>query len=264
MGLGSWCLIYINNNLIIILMLEKIKRLFKSIFVFNNWYLYGIEKLLKNKYTILYTRNGLKIKTRRASTDKGIILEILFDKVYNPKGFEINENDVVIDIGGHIGVFSLYASKFTKNKIFCFEPIKENFTLLNENIRINRKNNIKAYNLAICNQKKIKIFISKENTGGHSIFNKSQYYEVADCISLEKIFEREKIEKCNFLKIDCEGCEYDIIYNLDKKNFEKIDKIVMEFHCIQKNKIYDIIKILEKNNFDIFVKNFMLYAKKCN
>ena len=43
----------------------------------------------------------------------------------------IDENDVVVDVGAHIGLFALYASQFCNNgKIYSFEPVKENYDLL--------------------------------------------------------------------------------------------------------------------------------------
>ncbi|MCX8178487.1 MAG: FkbM family methyltransferase [Candidatus Aenigmarchaeota archaeon] len=241
--------------------MERIKRIIKSIFVFKNWPLYFTEKFSKNSYSIFDTRKGVKIKTRRETADKGIILEIFFDKTYNPNDFEIKDGDTVIDIGGHIGVFSLYASTFTRNKIICFEPIKENFNLLNENIRINNKKNIKAYNLAVCNQKKLKIFLNENNTGGHSYFDKTEKYEIVNCITLEEIFKNENIERCNFLKIDCEGCEHNIILNTPYYIFDKIDKICIEYHDF-KNYKKEIINFLRRMSFNIKTKGILIYANK--
>ena len=43
------------------------------------------------------------------------------------------------------------------------------------------------------------------------------------------IFE-EQIEQIDFMKIDCEGSEYSIIYNLPKELFKKISNICVETH----------------------------------
>ena len=39
-----------------------------------------------------------------------------------------------------------------------------------------------------------------------------------------------KIEQCDFLKIDCEGAEYDIIDSLPIEYFTKINKMMIEYH----------------------------------
>ncbi|MEM4397117.1 MAG: FkbM family methyltransferase [Candidatus Woesearchaeota archaeon] len=246
-------------------MIEKIRRFIKSIFVFKNWIMYSLDIIKKNNYLILKTRKGINYKVRKNTADKGIILEIFFDKVYTPDGFEIEENDLVIDIGAHIGVFSLFASTYTKNKIFSFEPLPENFDLLKENVEFNKKNNIRIFNLGVCGKKgKRYIFYDDSNTGGHSLFKKSSKKFLIKCITLDEIFDNFKIERCDFLKIDCEGCEYEIIFYSKKNTLKKISKISMEIHQVRKNKIIKLEKVLKSVGFEVIEKNKMLYAKRFN
>jgi len=245
-------------------MKKKVENLIKSMIVLKNWPMYFLDRFAKSNVK-LETRKGIKFKLRKRSADKGIILEVFFEKTYAPKGFEIKEGDVVIDIGAHIGVFSLFASLYTKNKIFSFEPLPENFKLLNENIKLNKKNNIKTFNLAVCGDEKSRyIFYDESNTGGHSLFKKGSRKIKIKCIKLENIFKKLKIERCNFLKIDCEGCEYEILTKADKEVFKKIDKIVMETHGIFPNETEKLTEILRSNGFSIKRKGVMLYAKKFN
>jgi hypothetical protein len=48
--------------------------------------------------------------------------------------------------------------------------------------------------------------------------------------TLERIFNKNRIEKCDLLKMDCEGSEFKIIYNAPKELFKKIDQIYLEYH----------------------------------
>ena len=58
---------------------------------------------------------------------------------YDIEDFEINVNDTVIDIGAHIGLFSLLVSQLCKTgKILSFEPVRENFDLLVSNLKLTR------------------------------------------------------------------------------------------------------------------------------
>ena len=80
-------------------------------------------------------RSGIKIMLRVNSTDLMAFTHVWLLKEYERPGFEIKNNDIIIDIGGHIGLFALYSSQFCKSgKIYCFEPIKENFDMLKSNI----------------------------------------------------------------------------------------------------------------------------------
>ena len=65
----------------------------------------------------------------------------------------IEKNDVVFDIGGNYGWYSIHiAKKFPMNEVFTFEPVPNTYSILNENIAINKVNNIKAVNVGLSNE----------------------------------------------------------------------------------------------------------------
>jgi len=49
-------------------------------------------------------------------------------------------------------------------------------------------------------------------------------------VTLRDIFEEHRIRRCDFLKIDCEGAEYDILYSSSPDVLERVDQIAMEVH----------------------------------
>ena len=49
-------------------------------------------------------------------------------------------------------------------------------------------------------------------------------------VTLEDIFETYGLERCDFLKMDCEGAEFDIFYNCSEETLSRIDQIAMEVH----------------------------------
>lgn len=222
-------------------------------------------KIIHNKFLIFCFRNGLTIKVRnienkRDSSGIGMVWEVFIRRNYNPKGFEINEKDTVIDIGANIGIFSLYASKKAKfGKIYSYEPFDVHYKRFKDNIKINNANNILGFNLAICGENcKRDLFISEQSSGMHSlIINKDSKTKVSiDCITLKDVFEQNNIKRCDFLKIDCEGSEYEILYTSPKSVLSKIKKISLEFDTIDKEKKNgpELKKFLEKNGFDVAIR----------
>ena len=189
---------------------------------------------------------------------------------YNKLNFEINPNDIVIDVGAHIGLFTLYASQFcSKGTIYSFEPVKENYKLLLENVKLNNLEQVNIFNLAVSNSNEtVKLYINDDESG-HSMFSQSSQSIMIDSISLQRIFDDNQIEHCNFLKLDCEGAEYEIIKNLPLTYLEKIDKMIIEYHMTDSHPelLSELKEILTNHNFKINTKSSFLgmgflYAKK--
>tara|TARA_Y100000996_G_scaffold384362_1_gene341013 strand:- start:735 stop:1508 length:774 start_codon:yes stop_codon:yes gene_type:complete len=251
---------------------ENLRIFLNSRKIFKNWYIYPkvYYKLINDKFPIFETKSGLKIKIRKNSTDLMALTHVWLIEEYKSKNFEINDTDVIIDIGGHIGLFSLYASQFCKNGlIYSFEPVPENYDLLIDNIKSNTLNQIKPFNLAVSNSNSnIKLYLN-DDEAGHSMFSKSSKSITVDSISLQQIFDNNNIENCNFLKLDCEGTEYEILENLPTSYFNKIKKIVIEYHMADTHPelLENLKKILINQNYSLKTKKLFsdigfLYASK--
>src|SRR5262249_30359506 len=98
----------------------------------------------------LQTQDGLKILIRQNIWDARIVREIFFDKPY-VRHIKLGANPVIVDIGGYIGDFSLYAAKYLNaRQVIVFEPTDENFKMLRRNIEINGyEDRISAVNMAV-------------------------------------------------------------------------------------------------------------------
>ena len=251
---------------------ENLRIFLNSRKIFKNWYIYPkvYYKLINDKFPIFETKSGLKIKIRKNSTDLMALTHVWLIEEYKSKNFEINDTDVIIDIGGHIGLFSLYASQFCKNGlIYSFEPVPENYNLLIDNIQSNDLNQIKPFNLAVSNSNSnVKLYLN-DDEAGHSMFSKSSKTITVDSISLQQIFDDNNIENCNFLKLDCEGTEYEILQNLPLSYFNKIEKIVIEYHMADSHPelLENLKKLLISQNYSLKTKKLFsdigfLYALK--
>jgi len=239
-------------------LLNKLAILNEARKTFRNWYLFPLVyfKIIKKQYVFLETRNGIIIKIRTNSTDLMTLTNVWLIKEYFQHGLKINNEDIIIDIGAHIGLFSLYVSQYCKKgKIFCFEPIKNNFELLEENIMLNKIKNVFPYNVAVSSSTSTATIFLSRDEAAHSMYLKNSNPVVVKSTSLEKIFYDNKIEKCDLLKLDCEGAEYDILEILSENLFHKINKIILEYHFAdsKNNLISNLIKKLEKLSFNISI-----------
>lgn len=237
-------------------MTSKIVTFFKLVKNVRNFltYLKDYFGFSKKGLILLRLRDGSKYLIRAGSTDRFIINEIRLHKEYNPRGFEIKEKDRVVDIGAHIGIFSVMAARSArKGRVYSFEPGKENFSILEKNMKINKLGNLILENKAVNGTgRDLKFFISQtRNKGQNSKYrlDESQKEVKVKAVSFKNLIN--KIGEIDFLKLDCEGGEYEILESLSKKEFEKIKKISMEYHNYEDKKGEDIAEILKKNGFKI-------------
>ena len=236
--------------------LFKLKILIKAMQNLNNWHVFPLVYfgLIKKEYVLFNTKSGSKIKIRTNSTDLDTFSLIWLVKEYNKHGFKIKKDDVIIDIGSHIGIFSIYASQFCKNgKILCYEPSIENYELLQYNISQNHIENIFPNNYAVSNSNDhVTLYINPDNTA-HSIYDSTSKSIQIKSSTLQNIFDSNKLDFCDYLKLDCEGAEYEIIDSLPKEYFKKIKQIYIEYHFSDsKHKMLeDMIKKLEESSFTV-------------
>ncbi|MCW4051229.1 MAG: FkbM family methyltransferase [Candidatus Bathyarchaeota archaeon] len=171
----------------------------------------------------------------KADWDKGIV-ESIFQHRYDPPGFDI-PNGLVLDIGAHIGSFSVYASQ-KASKVYAYEPEPSNFNLLVNNLRINGIKNVEPFQVAVYDKKGVLPFFicGTRNTGGHS-FSKAllERDKVPSTITINVktlLFSDivRSLGEVGFVKMDCEAAEYPILFSTPDDVLKKIEKIVIEYH----------------------------------
>lgn len=199
--------------------------------------------------TLFEAYNGVKtlFHYRHNTTDQNTILSIVKHDEYKTKDIPLEDGDVVIDIGSHIGAFPVLLSALKlKLGVYCYEPIPENYRLLFKNLEDNDLQDFGyCWEKAVVGKSngKVKLYYGDDSFNGlaHKFigspaFNpppdfKRDFIE-AETITLEQIFKENKIAGCKLLKIDCEGFEFEIFENTPKEILEKIDYIVGERHSV--------------------------------
>lgn len=237
-----------------------------------------IKSILIN-YNKIYetTIDGIDFKFFDSIISKTVDLvsaEINAANEYDFKNFNFKKGDVVIDIGGNIGMVSIYlAKKFPFLKIYAFEPVKQNYENFKNNIKLNEipPNTIILENKAItCDSRNVNMSINALNTGGSSISDVISIGSVTQDINcniksttLEKVIKKHKIKELKLLKIDCEGSEYEILYNTNEEILKRIKFLRGEFH---ENK--DLTEEYDVDNLYAYVSQYIndvkvVKAKNC-
>lgn len=177
----------------------------------------------------LHLKNGTRLFIRDFMS-LYIYHEIFLDQVYDA---ELESRaPLVIDIGANTGFFALYAKqRWPDAKLMCFEPMPDNCDQLEKNIGANQLDGVDLYQRGVagtCAQ--ATLHVHAKNIGGHSI-----YAERAGSVSIPitvvdigTVLYLAGDASCDLLKIDCEGCEYDIINSLTQEQADRISQILYE------------------------------------
>ena len=179
-----------------------------------------------------------------SETMKHMIEQVFNNDEYNIRKINFEDGDIVIDIGANVGSVSLYlAKKYPNIKIYAFEAHPVNYNNLIRNINYNKITNVFAYNLAVSSidNNLVNITLVPNNTGSSSIFKSSEddyelYKSKVNTISLDTIILNNKINKIKFLKLDCEGSEFDILENSKLIHTTPIDYLSVEIHTFMESK----------------------------
>jgi amino acid adenylation domain-containing protein/FkbM family methyltransferase len=215
--------------------------------------------------------------------------EIFRDQCYLKHGITIPENACIVDVGANIGMFSVFANMQNKGiKIYSFEPLPPVFELLKLNTSL-YNGDFNVFNIGISDKAETADFtyfpnatvLSSRYSEGEditdtvrkTIHNKERIHEKEiteqevdellkerlitrhyECKlkTLSQVIEENGIEKIDFLKIDVEKSELDVLNGISDKDWKKIKQIVIEIHDIR-GRMEEIKRILSARGFRIYI-----------
>lgn len=197
---------------------------------FDSHYFYVGKNKVKNLGEIWDIEGSTLEIAYRYGWDYAIYHEIYNLKDYHRVGeVEINQGDVVVDLGGNIGVFTRYAYQRGASKIVTFEPDRRYFEILKKN---SPKNAI-LFNGAIGDSLGKMTLTESPHLGGSNLWQDRdvlhKQYDV-DIYTLDYILDNKLIERIDFLKVDIEGSEIMALNGISDQNLSKVKKIAVEYH----------------------------------
>jgi FkbM family methyltransferase len=126
----------------------------------------------------------------------------------------IRPGDVVVDVGGHIGYYTLLAARAVGDggHVFAFEPERGNYALLAANVADNGyTGRVTAVNKAVMAESgELEIFVSPDNAGDHHVYavgddDRPSY--AIEGVSLDEYFADRPDRTVNVVKMDVQGAE---------------------------------------------------------
>lgn len=171
---------------------------------------------------------------------------------YRLRRYRLGPGSTVVDIGAHIGWFSLSALAFVEApRVFAYEPFSFNYNLLRKNIALNRAANYHAFQMAVSDMPGDAKFEFDERLGTASTTGTLVRQDLAaptleaqprrpsvgvdfsaplevHCTTLDELIRENRIETIDLLKIDCEGMEHRIIRSVSPEGLQRVKRVSVE------------------------------------
>ena len=186
--------------------------------------------------------------------------EVYKDGIYYPY-FQDKKDLTVIDVGANLGLTSFFFSHYAKI-VYSIEPSSEHIEVLKYMLEKNEITNVKPYQFALSikdgedflthysNKTMYSLYqtLAANSTGNLQVTGK----EPTKLKRIDTFFKEENIEHVDFMKLDVEGVEYEILGSDSFKTVSpKIDKILVEVHAYSGRNPNQIVESLKNNGFKV-------------
>lgn len=142
--------------------------------------------------------------------------------------YNLNQDSIVIDLGGYVGWFTDVINEKYKSKIYCFEPIEKYYNICND--KFNMFDNIKVYQSGLSNENKLVGFHIAGDSSSLYFGSLLQPLNIP-LIKIDEFMLNENIEFVDLLKMNIEGGEYDLLeYIINNNMITKFKNIQVQFH----------------------------------
>jgi FkbM family methyltransferase len=219
-------------------------------------------KLKMPKYNLqFYCRNNKDDFTTMTMREDEII-----------RHFNTKQGDIVVDVGAHIGKYTIIASKRVgaNGKVIAIEAHPGNYEMLNRNIKLNGLTNVTTLNYAVYSKEsKIRLYMPDEEFGytmHHSIMfsylspkyslkgKENEKFIEVNANTLDNLLQKNGISReVNWIKIDVEGAEFEVLKGATEilSNSKDICLLIEVHNPYDTNHYKQIIDFLKHYNFKI-------------
>lgn len=226
--------------------LPYLRLLLRLLTTVRNWPVYFLNRYgyIKKSEVRYKLWNGMTIESRPFRIDGSALNDVWLDRSYEPShagiDFDWHACKTIVDIGANIGTFTLYAAARSPHaRITSVEPEPGNAAMFRRNIELNSlEDRVHLIQAGIAAKEgEATLHVAHKNSGGHSLFQYTadSHPVQVKLLTLQQVFDRRNIAHCDYLKLDCEGGEYDGLYGLRPETLRSIRFAAIECHLFSKD-----------------------------
>jgi FkbM family methyltransferase len=247
------------------LSLRKIFRRVKSSFglgiyqfdSINNMYtILGSDQVLRIQKMPRYTKGYAQVDGMQINFNDNVSFLGMLDEIFIKKNYLFNtkkKSPYILDCGANIGLGVVYFKKIFPNAVIhAFEPDEVAFDCLSWNVQANKLTNVHLYKKAVWVKNKNLEFFSDGSWGGGVFNKKGTTKTIVEAVDIKNFLNFP----IDFLKMDIEGAENDVINHAAKFIVKNVDRFFFEWHSMKNSnqKLGEFLTIFEKSGFRYHIK----------
>jgi FkbM family methyltransferase len=205
---------------------------------------------------VITLRDGSRFQVRTLM-DIWILKETCLERQYQHASVKVEDGWVVFDVGAGLGDFAISVARARPHStVYAFEPFPESFFLLQENLRLNQIQNVRAWPHALSAQAgSTALHLFSPEAVQHTTVSRSDRagsdVQVSS-VTLDQVFSQFQLARCDYMKMDCEGAEYDILFNASDATLQKIKHVCLEYHeGVTEFSHRDLVQFFERHGFRV-------------
>jgi FkbM family methyltransferase len=176
-----------------------------------------------------------ELAVRNGTVDARVARETFVSDIYLPNlpEYEPREDHVIIDVGAHLGAFALKAGRVaSRGRVFAIEACRETYCLLRINKALNGADNVVDVYAALAGESgQATLYHSRENWGHSTVTERgTAHTETVKALSLRDFLEQYGIDRCDFIKFNCEGGEFPILLGSTPETLKKFGVMLVLYH----------------------------------
>lgn len=229
----------------------------------NPWVVVG---LLFGRPQIVDLRGGLRFEVRDMM-DLWIVKEVCLDRDYETNGVAIEDGWTIVDVGAGIGDYAVWAAQQTPNgRVVAIEASPDSFRSLAGNVARNDVANVQTARVAVAARSGSRSLAagrwpSQQSMLPADVQGRAEWGHTVPAVSLADVFTEFGIDACDLLKIDCEGCEFEVLLGAGTDTLERVQHIALEYHDAVGRSLRQLIEHLQANGFVVAVAANPVHAE---
>ena len=216
-------------------------------------------------FDLLCRQNDLTLDYAANADSLAVLREVFYQRAYADY-FPFYRDATVLDVGAHKGFFALFAAQHVglASRIVCLEPVPATFHVLQQNLAANNVQRVTAVNAGLAAEAGTATLYGDQSWNAsllhpppdvrpNSSTDPAGRGQAVQVLTLAGLLEDHGLAQVDFLKLDCEGAEYPVLFGADVHTLARIRTISLEFHDTGEARWtgLSLVRFLHKRGFHI-------------